>query len=55
VAALPDRVKRKVQGRTVFLKRIVLGFFFKELESCAEIESTLLLALVMNLENVSFT
>lgn len=38
----------------VLEKHIVLFFFFKALESRAEIESTLLLTLVMDLENVSF-
>lgn len=32
---------------------LVLLWFFKELENCAEIESTLLLTLVVDLENFS--
>lgn len=41
------------RGDCVLEKQIV-HILFKELESCAEIESTLLLTLVIDLANVSF-
>lgn len=48
-------MRRKGTGGCVLEKHIVQGFFLKELESHAETETTLLLTLVVDLGNVSFS
>lgn len=48
-------MRRKGTGGCVLEKHIVQGFFLKELESHAESETTLLLTLVVDLGNASFS